>query len=97
MFACNNMLRVELKTLMGFLCEIRLDFRLPHLRLGEPRGNPVGEVLPRLGEVVRLGECVILLGELRTASKCCFSCCTVLCVGWFLEELLTQRGLSPVI
>ena len=76
MSACNNMLRVELQTLMGFLCEICPNFRL---RLGELNGNPAGVVLPCLGEAVRLSEGVLRLVELRTSAKCCFSYCTVHC------------------
>ena len=85
MLACNNMLRVELKNRMGFLCEIRQDFlvflRLGEgelrqgevvrlgkggLRLGEPKGSPTGEVLPRLGEGV------LCLGKPETTTRCCF-------------------------
>ena len=78
------MLRVELKTLTGILCEIRLD-------LGEPEDSSTSEVLPHLSEGV------LRLGEPETAVKCCFSCCTILYAGRFLKELLTQRGLNQVI
>ena len=62
------------------------------------KGSLAGEVLPCLGqEKLRLGEGVLRLGELGTTGKCCFSCYTILCAGWFLEELLAQKGLSPVI
>ena len=58
------------------------------LRLGKPEGSPAGEVLSRLGKeklrigkVVRLSKGVLRLGKPEIAAKCCFSCCTVFCVG----------------
>ena len=85
MLACNNMLRVELKNRMGFLCQIRLDFLLclglgeGELRQGEVvrlgkgglrLGEPKGSLA---GEVLpRLGEGVLCLGEPETAIRCCF-------------------------
>ena len=50
---------------------------MPHLRLCELKGSPIGEVLPRLGkEKISLSK-VVRLGKPVIAAKCCFSSCTV--------------------
>ena len=66
-----------------------LDSALPRRRwvhIGEPKGNPVGEVLPHLGEGV------LHLGEPKTAAKCYISCCTVFCVGWLFGRAPNTKG-----
>ena len=68
------------------------------LRLGEPEGNPAGEVLPRLGEAVRLSEGVLCLGEPGTAAKCCFP--TVLYIvhdGFFERAPSTKEALYDFV